>query len=189
MIKILTPPEFKKLEGALGQVTKKEAAIFALFLYCGLRVGEVCNLRFRDLIQEGGIYLEAHIPASISKTGIGRPVPIPPIARFFLVDYVHLIIPLNTSPIPSAYLFPGTGGRDHMSVHGVEQLVSRICLRILHKHVMPHTLRHTYATMVLKYSNIREVQILLGHKKLSSTEVYTHPTIQDLSKSINKTFS
>lgn len=189
MIKIITPPEFKKLEGALGQVTKKESTILALFMYCGLRVGEVCKLRFRDLTQEGGVYVEVHIPASISKTQIGRPVPIPPIARFLLDDYLQSTIPLATSFIPSAYLFPGTGGRDHMSVHGVEQLVSRICLRILHKHVMPHTLRHTYATMVLKYSNTREVQILLGHKKLSSTEVYTHPTIQDLSKSVNKTFS
>jgi len=189
MIKILTPTELKKLEGALGQVTKKEASILALFIYCGLRVGEVCKLRLRDLTQEGGVYLEVHIPASISKTGVGRPVPIPPIARFFLDDYLNLTMPPGTSPVPSAYLFPGTGGRDHMSVHGVEQLVSRICLRILHKHVMPHTLRHTYATMVLKYSNTREVQILLGHKKLSSTEVYTHPTIQDLSKSVNKAFS
>lgn len=189
MIKILTPPEFKKLEGALGQVTKKEASILALFLYCGLRVGEVCRLRFRDLTQEGGVWVEVHIPASMSKTGVGRPVPIPLIARFILDDYItHQYVPVGVRE-SSHFLFPGTGGRDHMSVHGVEQLVSRICLRILHKHVMPHTLRHTYATMVLKYSNIREVQILLGHKKLSSTEVYTHPTIQDLSKSINKTFS
>ncbi|MBA7492398.1 Tyrosine recombinase XerC [subsurface metagenome] len=189
MIKILTPAEFKKLEGALGQLTIKESTILALFMYCGLRVGEVCKLRFRDLTQEGGVYVEVHIPASISKTGIGRPVPIPPIARFHLDDYIVNEFSPQGIDDTTFFLFPGTGGRDHMSVHGVEQLVSRICLRILHKHVMPHTLRHTYATMVLKYSNTREVQILLGHKKLSSTEVYTHPTIQDLSKSINKTFS
>ncbi len=189
MLKIITPTEFRKLDGALSQFSKKEAAILTLFMYCGLRVGEVCRLRFRDLTQENSVYVEVHIPGSISKTGIGRPVPIPPIARFLLNEYVREIVPPNASPIPLAFLFPGTGGLDHMSVHGVEQLVARICLRILHKHVMPHTLRHTYATMVLKYSNIREVQILLGHKKLSSTEVYTHPTIQDLSKSVNKTFS
>lgn len=189
MIKIISPQEFKKLESILGKVTKKEATILSFFMYCGLRVGEVCNLRFRDLIQEASQILEVHIPASISKTGVGRPVPIPPIARFHLDQYLlFLHIPYPTED-PSMFLFKGTGGRDHMSVHGVEQLVSRVCLRSLHRHVMPHTLRHTYATMVLRYSNIREVQILLGHKKLSSTEVYTHPTIQDLSKSVNKTFS
>ena len=189
MIKILTRGEFKKIEAGLGRFTKKESIILALFMYCGLRVGEVCRLRFGDLTQEGGVYVEVHIPASISKTGIGRPVPIPPIARFLLAEYLELRGAPDQRYSNDDYLFPGTGDSAHMSVHGVEQLVSRICLRILDKHVMPHTLRHTYATMVLKYSNTREVQILLGHKKLSSTEVYTHPTIQDLSKSINKTFS
>uniref|UniRef100_A0A6H1Z6I0 Putative site-specific tyrosine recombinase n=1 Tax=viral metagenome TaxID=1070528 RepID=A0A6H1Z6I0_9ZZZZ len=189
MIKILSPGEFKKLEGALGHLQIRDSAILALFMYCGLRVGEVCKLRFRDLIMEGGVFMEVHVPGSISKTGIGRPVPIPPMARFFIDDFiVNEYVPVGTGE-SSHFLFPGTGGRAHMSVHGVEQLVSRICLKVLHKHVMPHALRHTYATMVLKYSNIREVQILLGHKKLSSTEVYTHPTIQDLSKSVNKTFS
>jgi len=189
MIKILTPTEFKKLEASLGQVTKKESGILVLFMYCGLRVGEVCKLRFRDLIQEGGVFVEVHVPGSISKTGIGRPVPIPPMARFLLEDYLQVRGDPDQRYSNDDYLFPGTGGSAHMSVHGIEQLVSRICLKILHKHVMPHTLRHTYATMVLKYSNTREVQILLGHKKLSSTEVYTHPSIQDLSKSVNKTFS
>jgi len=189
MIKILTPAEFKKLAGSLGLVSSKEAVILALFMYCGLRVGEVCRLRFRDFTHEGGVFNEVHISASISKTGIGRPVPIPPMARMFLDSYILDFVPPDTTPVPVSFLFPGTGGRDHMSVHGVEQLVSRICLRFLDRHVMPHVLRHTYATMVLKYSNIREVQILLGHKKLSSTEIYTHPTLQDLSKSVNKTFS
>ena len=188
MIKILSPGEFKKLEGALGQITIKESTILALFMYCGLRVGEVCKLRFRDLIIEGSTLVEVHISATISKTGIGRPVPIPPMARFFIDDFLQNFYDSYSRHPDDDYLFPGTGGRLYMSVHGIEQLVSRICLKVLHKHVMPHTLRHTYATMVLKYSNIREVQILLGHKKLSSTEVYTHPTIQDLSNSVNKAF-
>jgi len=189
MIKILTPAEFKRLQGSLGLFSTKESLIFSLFMFCGLRVGEVCQLRFRDLTPDSGSFVEVHIPASISKNGIGRPVPIPPLARFFLDNYVLDLVPPGAPVIPSAYLFPGTGTRDHISVHGVEQLVSRICQKVLNKHVTPHVLRHTYATMVLKYSNTREVQILLGHKKLSSTQVYTHPTLRDLSKSVNKTFS
>lgn len=189
MIKILTQAEFKALESSLGQLPKRDAAILCLFMYCGLRVGEVCKLRFRDLIQDKGVFVEVHIPGSISKTGIGRPVPIPPLARFFIDNYINVEFVPGSSPQASQYLFPGTGGRPYMSVHGIEQLVQRICFKRLYKHIMPHRLRHTYATMVLKYSNTREVQILLGHKKLSSTEVYLHPSIQDLSKSVNKTFS
>jgi len=189
MIKILTPTEFKKIEGSLSRASKKEAVILSLFMYCGLRVGEVCKLRYRDLIQEGGVFVEVHVPGAISKTGIGRPVPVPPMARCFIGDFTgNKYVPVGTGE-SSHFLFPGTGGHAHMSVHGIEQLVERICFKVLHKHVMPHRLRHTYATMVLKYSNTREVQMLLGHKKLSSTEIYLHPSIQDLSKSVNKTFS
>jgi len=189
MIKVLSQKEFKNIEEYRSRLSKKEAAILSLFMYCGLRVGEVCKLRYRDLIQEGGVFVEVHVPGAISKTGIGRPVPIPPMARCFIEDFIiKEYVPVGTGEA-SHFLFPGTGGRPHMSVHGIEQLVARICFKVLHKHVMPHRLRHTYATMVLKYSNTREVQILLGHKKLSSTEVYLHPSLQDLSRSVNKTFS
>ena len=189
MIKILSYVEFKKLESTLGSFTKKEAAILSLPMYCGLRVGEVCQLRFEDLIEASDSFVELHVPAGVSKTGIGRPVPIPSMASFFLLEYIEFAWFNYTVQSRTGHLFPGTGGRPFMSVHGVEQLVSRICFKVLHKRVMPHVLRHTYATMMLKHANIREVQMLLGHKKLSSTQIYTHPTIQDLSKSVNKTFS
>ena len=189
MIKILSYVEFKKLESSLGSFTRKEAAILSLPMYCGLRVGEVCQLRSQDLVETNESFVEVHIPASISKTGIGRPVPVPSMASFFLLEYIFFTWPRYIQSSPIGYLFPGTGGRPFMSVHGIEQLVSRICFKVLHKRIMPHVLRHTYATMMLKHANIREVQMLLGHKKLSSTQIYTHPTIQDLSKSVNKTFS
>jgi len=189
MIKIISYVEFKKLESALGSFTKKEAAFISLPMYCGLRVGEVCQLRFQDLSRYSDSFVEVHIPAGVSKTGIGRPVPIPSMASFFLLEYIGFTWRNFHALPPTGYLFPGTGGRPFMSVHGGEQLVSRICFKVLHKRIMPHVLRHTYATMMLKHANIREVQMLLGHKKLSSTQIYTHPTIQDLSKSVNKTFS
>ena len=189
MIKILSYVEFKKLESSLGSFTKKEAAMLSIPMYCGLRIGEVCQLRFQDLLQGSDSLIEVHVPASVSKTNVGRPVPIPSMASFFLLEYIFHFWPMFWSSTPSGYIFPGTNGRPFMSVHGGEQLVSRCAFRILHKRVMPHVLRHTYATMMLKHANIREVQMLLGHKKLSSTQIYTHPTIQDLSKSVNKTFS
>jgi len=158
-------------------------------MYFGLRVGEVCQLRFQVLLRASDSLVVVHVPAAVSKTGIGRPVPIPSMASFFLLEYIFSMWPGEQITSPTGYLFPGTGGRPFMSVHGIEQLVSRVCFKVLHKRVMPHVLRHTYATMMLKHANIREVQMLLGHKKLSSTQIYTHPTIQDLSKSVNKTFS
>lgn len=45
-------------------------------------------------------------------------------------------------------------------------------------------LRHTFATRLMQKTNIRVVQQLLGHKSLSSTQVYTHPNADDLQKAI-----
>jgi integrase/recombinase XerD len=53
------------------------------------------------------------------------------------------------------------------------------------KHVTPHTLRHTCATHLLKgRADIRQIQKLLGHRRLSSTEVYTRVELSDLAEVI-----
>lgn len=189
MIKVLSYTEFKSLESALGTFDRKEAAVLCLLMYCGIRVGELCQLTYGDLVFVNEELIELHVKADVSKTGIGRSVPVPAMARYFLSKH---FVPRSISSLDTihdVHVFPGMAGRDYMSTHGVRQLVNRCAFNVLHKKVTPHVLRHTYATLLLKYANIREVQMLLGHKKLSSTQIYTHPNMQDLSKSVNKTFS
>ncbi len=55
------------------------------------------------------------------------------------------------------------------------------------KHITPHTLRHTCATHLLKgKADIRQIQKLLGHRRLSSTEIYTHVELSDLAEVISR---
>jgi len=189
MIKLLSPQDFTRLEDSLPTLTLKEQAIMAILMYCGLRVGELTLLRIKDLDIDDPRERELHVRAQTTKTGAGRFMPLPHLAIPILQNYLRQSHSPSAPPLPQSFLFPGSAGRPHMSVHGIEQLVSRISAKILNKRVTPHTLRHTYATMLLKYSNIREVQLLLGHKKLSSTQIYTHPNRHDLARSVKKTFS
>ncbi len=63
----------------------------------------------------------------------------------------------------------------------LDALVKKIGLQ---HHISPHVLRHTFATQLLNNgADIRSVQELLGHEKLSTTQIYTHITSDQLRKS------
>jgi site-specific recombinase XerD len=53
----------------------------------------------------------------------------------------------------------------------------------------PHTLRHTFATRLLRVSTTRLVQLALGHKSITTTELYTHPTCEDIELAMLKAFT
>lgn len=145
-------------------IAARDQALFTLLYGCGLRINEALQLNVGDMPQEDILIV----------TGKGqkeRQVPVLKIVETALLNY------LDQLPFPqedSAPLFRGVrGGRLNQ---GVAQKAMRDLRRSLNlpENVTPHALRHSFATHLLQNgANLREIQELLGHASLSSTQRYT----------------
>jgi integrase/recombinase XerC len=171
---ILDPDEAKVLvevstDAPLGL---RDRALLELFYSSGLRLSEVCALRWRDLDLTGGMV------TVLGKGNKQRTVPVGSYARAALGEW-------KTDQRPSdddAYVFPGRNGP--LTSRAVQLRLRTLAQRQgLFKRVHPHLLRHSFASHVLESSgDLRGVQELLGHADISTTQIYTHLDFGHLSK-------
>nr|MBI4156208.1 tyrosine-type recombinase/integrase [Candidatus Woesearchaeota archaeon] len=163
---VLTKDEVKSLINAAP--TKKSKLILSLLYSSGLRVSELTNLKKNDL------NLEAN--EGIVKSGKGDK------DRIILFSK-NLAEELKTylKDIKSDYLFPGL--RDNkMSPRNIQKLIERLKPKAgISKDISPHTLRHSFATHLHEDGlDIRKIQVLLGHSRIDTTEIYTKVSIKNL---------
>ena len=79
--------------------------------------------------------------------------------------------------------FKMTNGRC-VSVRQVERIIAMHSFLAFGTRIHPHILRHTFATRLMACTSMRNVQVLLGHKNIQTTQIYTHPNNQDLKSAI-----
>jgi integrase/recombinase XerD len=145
----------------------KHRAMFALLYGAGLRIAELLALTTADIDSQRMV-----IHVRDTKSRHDRIVPLSPRMLLALREYWRARRP--TGP----WLFPGRSPGSQMTRVGVSEAM-RNCARSagISKRVHPHLLRHAFATHLLELgTDLRTVQILLGHRSLSSTTRYTHLT-------------
>ena len=150
----------------------RDRALLELFYSSGLRLSELCALRWNALDLVGGF---------VQVTGKGnkqRIVPVGSHARAALQAWRD-----EQKAAADACVFPGRGGAP-ISQRAVQIRIKQLAHRQgLFKHVHPHMLRHSFASHVLESSgDLRGVQELLGHADISTTQIYTHLDFQHLAK-------
>lgn len=163
---------------------RRDKAILLLALNTGLRVGELVGLDAGD-VKNGTVKYELLVRKEISKGKKERLIPLNASAREAIKTLLEYNVSKNYPANPTSPLLQS---RNHsrMTSRRVQQIIQALRTRtMLDINVTPHTLRHTFATKVLrKTNNLRIVQELLGHSSITTTTVYTHPSREDLMEAV-----
>lgn len=160
---VLTPAEVSRLVAAV--TSNKLRALVMLAYGAGLRVSELCRLRIDDIDAKR---LLLHVRTS--KRRRERHVMLSPKLLAALRAYWKASRP--TGP----HLFPGRGAQALVARETVSRAIKKAARAAgLTQRVSPHTLRHCFATHLLEAgTDLRTLQVLLGHASLNSTMVYLH---------------
>jgi integrase/recombinase XerC len=177
--RLLAPPGEEDIASA------RDLAILELFYASGIRLSELTGLDVRDMDIQGGLVRVK------GKGGKERIVPVGSKATTALGRYLgqrnELIPELKRGAHePIALFLNRRGGR--LSQRGA----ARIVLKHLNRSgvgpkITPHGLRHSYATHLLQAgADLRAIQELLGHSRLSTTQRYTHLNLDHLMEVYDK---
>lgn len=156
-----------------------------LMLDAGLRVGEVVALVMSDLYFDGKPVSSLTIRPGISKGKIERIIPLSDRIREFLAE-LHSECGHFPDLPPTAAVFHVFLNDKPLTTRQVERIIRAAAIRSIGRPVHPHVLRHTFATRLMRKTNARVVQELLGHKQMSSTQIYMNPNHEDLKKAIHE---
>ncbi len=166
---------------------RRDLAILELLYSTGVRVAELVSRNIEDL---------DFVTEMLRVTGKGNKQRLVPVGRP-AIEAISQWLPerkgiidkqkeKNQSVEKQAVFLNSRGGR--LTTRSVERFVAKYAIRAgLRQEVTPHALRHSFATHLLEMgADLRSVQELLGHASLSTTQRYTHVTLDHLTEVYDK---
>jgi integrase/recombinase XerD len=170
--KILEAPNLSTMTGI------RDRTIMEVFYSTGIRLAELMNITVYDCDLHGGML---RVKGKFSKD---RVVPLGKHAVRFLKEYITRVRPCHTKNNKAIRnLFVNQTGQP-LASQTIQQQVRNYAKKAgIKKHVTPHVFRHTFATQLVKNgADIRAVQKMLGHSRLSVTHIYTRVAGVDVKK-------
>jgi integrase/recombinase XerC len=155
----------------------RDKAMLELLYGTGMRVSELCGLNFGD------IDFDAHMVTVLGKRRKQRVIPVIDRAIDAVRKYMKIRDSLSERRADGRALFISSNGKRIIPASVYRIVAKRIGEVSSVERKGPHTLRHSFATHLLNHgADLEAVRQLLGHESLSTTQVYTHLSIEQLKK-------
>ena len=155
---LFSAPDIKTYKGLLDLV------MIEMCYYCGLRVSELCNLKIEDIN-----FTALHLKV-LGKGSKERIVPFSEELASYLTLYLQ-----RREKLVNPFIFVHQNGKRVSRQYLFLEIKKYALEKGIKKNIHPHLFRHTFATNLLENgANLRQVQALLGHKNIETTEIYTH---------------
>ena len=156
----------------------RDRAIIEMLYSSGVRVGELVSIKIKDLdFKEKTVYI----------LGKGKKARLLPVTSQALDSIENYLLKRPGGKEKESIVFCNLKG-EPLTERGVQYIIDNLAKNCgIYRKVTPHMLRHSFATHFLENGmNLRYIQSLLGHSNLSTTEIYTHLSIEELTKVYRK---
>jgi integrase/recombinase XerD len=183
---VLSPQEAVRVLESVDPRTAqglRDRAMLEILYSTGMRKGELVALNVADFSFE-----RQEIAIVKGKSRKGRVVPVGEYARLFTECYLKTVRPWLVRGDEEKALFVSQRSGERLAVRTVGKIVGQAVRRSgLTKVVTPHTFRHSMASHMLRNrADLRHIQAILGHSQITSTEIYTHVTLEDLKEVVRR---
>ena len=153
----------------------RDRAILELFYGCGIRLSELLKLQWKQ------IHFNDHYIVVEGKRGKQRVLPVGQFAMDALQKYRNKKAEIAGDQFPTPNVFVNVKGKPLYPL-AVQNMVKKYLQKVSEQdHLSPHVLRHSFATHLLdRGADLLAVKELLGHSSLSTTQIYTHVSMDRL---------
>jgi len=157
--------------------------IGCLMLEAGLRVGEVVSLEMSHLYFDGDPVQTLVLTSEITKNHKERSVPVSTRLKKAMEEYAHIFLE-SQELYSDDKVFSLSKCSEPITTRQIERIINAAGMKSLGRPVHPHMLRHTFASKLMRVTDMRTVQEMLGHSNITTTQIYTHPNEDDKKKAI-----